>query len=103
MTQSLDGRHLLTSHRDIQDWAARHNGLPAMHAARNRLGDLHAELSLRFHGPAAPGGMPSLDDGAAPCSWTAWLAELDRQQLAVRVPDPAAASYELVKRNEQTH
>jgi len=25
------------------------------------------------------------DAGMSPCSWAAWLAELDRQQLALRV------------------
>jgi hypothetical protein len=34
----------------------------------------------------------------SPCSWTAWLAELDRQQLALKV-DPAADKFELVERN----
>jgi hypothetical protein len=41
--------------------------------------------------------MASEDDGMSPCSWTAWLAELDRQQLALQV-DMAADGFELVER-----
>jgi hypothetical protein len=33
-----------------------------------------------------------------PVSWTAWLAELDRQQLALRVSENGETEYELVER-----
>jgi hypothetical protein len=34
----------------------------------------------------------------APCSWTAWLAELDRQNLALRIRDDDG--YEFVDRRQ---
>jgi hypothetical protein len=43
--------------------------------------------------------MDSQDDGMSPCSWTAWLAELDRQQLALQV-DMTADDFELVQRRQ---
>jgi hypothetical protein len=42
--------------------------------------------------------MPSVDQGATPVSWTAWLAELDRQQLALRVSPDSETDYEFVER-----
>ena len=42
--------------------------------------------------------MPGVDQGASPVSWTAWLAELDRQQLALRVSDGTETEYELIER-----
>jgi hypothetical protein len=39
------------------------------------------------------------NEGVSPCSWTAWLAELDRQQLALKV-DMAADDFELVDRRQ---
>jgi hypothetical protein len=42
--------------------------------------------------------MPVVDQGASPVSWTAWLAELDRQQLALRVSDGNETEYELIER-----
>lgn len=73
--------HLLTRHRDIQDWVNDRSGRPAIAHVRDRFGGLHSQLKLRFI---------RAEDGAdeaemSPCSWTAWLAELDRQQLALRV------------------
>lgn len=98
MTKATQGAHLLIAHHDIQDWVGQHNGLPAMQRVPNAYGLGRAELSLRFRGPDAPEAMPSLDDGAAPCAWSAWLAELDRQHLAVRITDPDGPAYELVPR-----
>ena len=73
--------HLLTRHRDIQDWVSDRHGRPAIARVRNRFGEARAQLKLRF---------ARVEEGAedaemSPCSWTAWLAELDRQQLALRV------------------
>lgn len=96
---SSEGQQTLVTHHDIQTWAGRHNGMPAMRRVPDAYGGARAELSLRFHREEAPAGTPSLDNGPAPCSWTAWLAELDRQQLAVRVTDADGPRCELVKRS----
>ena len=90
--------HTLTRHRDIQAWVAERRGLPAMVRAHNRFGELRARLALKFNRPARPDGMPAVDQGASPVSWTAWLAELDRQQLALRVSEEGDLDYELVER-----
>ena len=90
--------HTLTRHRDIQAWVAERRGLPAMVHAHNRFGELRARLALKFNRPARPDGMPGVDQGASPVSWTAWLAELDRQQLALRVSEEGDLDYELVER-----
>jgi hypothetical protein len=90
--------HTLTRHRDIQAWVSERRGLPAMVRAHNRFGELRARLALKFNRPARPDGMPAVDQGASPVSWTAWLAELDRQQLALRVSEAGDLDYELVER-----
>ena len=90
--------HTLTRHRDIQAWVSERRGLPAMVPAHNRFGELRARLALKFNRPARPDGMPAVDQGASPVSWTAWLAELDRQQLVLRVSDEGDLDYELVER-----
>jgi len=90
--------HTLTRHRDIQAWVSERRGLPAMVRGHNRFGELRARLALKFNRPARPDGMPAVDQGASPVSWTAWLAELDRQQLALRVTDGEAPEYELIER-----
>jgi hypothetical protein len=90
--------HTLTRHRDIQAWVADRKGLPAMVQGHNRLGEMRSKLALRFESMGKPQGMPRVDQGATPVSWTAWLAELDRQQLALRVTDSDAAGYELIER-----
>jgi hypothetical protein len=66
--------------------------------AHNRFGELRARLALKFNRPGRPDGMPGVDQGASPVSWTAWLAELDRQQLALRVSEAGDLDYELVER-----
>ena len=66
--------------------------------AHNRLGEMQAKLALRFESMGKPQGMPRVDQGASPISWTAWLAELDRQQLALRVSDDDETDYELIER-----
>lgn len=94
MTQA----HTLTRHRDIQAWVAERRGLPAMVRAPNSFGEWRSRLVLRFERPARPTGMPAIDQGASPISWSAWLAELDRQQLALRVSEDGDAEYEFVER-----
>lgn len=85
--------HTLTRHSDIQSWVSDRRGIPAVARVRNRFGEEKAKLLLRF--AQSRGG--SVDDGMSPCSWTAWFAELDRQQLALRVaPDGGC---ELVSRS----
>lgn len=90
--------YTLTRHRDIQNWVTDRHGIPAIARVRNRFGEERAQLRLSFdkRGKAQP---DSQDDGMSPCSWTAWLAELDRQQLVLKV-DATADGFELVERRE---
>ena len=88
----------LTRHRDIQNWVAARHGMPAMSRGPNRFGEMRARLALRFDQSKRPDGMPTIDQGAGPVSWTAWLAELDRQQLALRVSGEGETEYELIER-----
>ena len=90
--------HTLTRHRDIQAWVADRHGMPAMVRAHNSFGEMHARLALRFDGSDRPQGMPRVDGNASPISWSAWLAELDRQQLALRVSPDGETDYEFVER-----
>ena len=90
--------HTLTRHRDIQAWVAERRGLPAMVRAPNSFGEWRSRLVLRFERPGRPAGMPHTDQGASPISWSAWLAELDRQQLALRVSESGETDYEFVER-----
>jgi hypothetical protein len=93
-------KRTLTRHRDIQNWVTDHKGIPAISRVRNRFGQERAQLKLSFSRPDRDKtDLTSQDDGISPCSWNAWLAELDRQQLALSV-DPAADKYELVERRE---
>ena len=76
--------HTLTRHRDIQAWVTERRGLPAMVRAPNSFGEMRARLALQVRaGRRVRTGMPAVDQGASPVSWSAWLAELDRQQLAL--------------------
>ncbi|KFC68564.1 hypothetical protein FF80_01516 [Devosia sp. LC5] len=88
--------HTLTRHRDIQNWVSDRHGVPAIARVRNRFGEEHAQLKLSFQRPGWQGGP---NEGISPCSWTAWLAELDRQQLALKV-DLTADDFELVDRRQ---
>lgn len=90
--------HTLTRHRDIQNWVTDRQGIPAISRVRNRFGEEHAQLKLSFQ-RRDKAQIAGLDDGISPCSWTAWLAELDRQHLALKV-DLAADDFELVERRE---
>ncbi|WP_156386047.1 hypothetical protein [Devosia sp. Root685] len=84
--------HTLTRHSDIQSWVTDRKGIPAVARIRNRFGEEKSKLLLRF--VRSQGG--AIDDGMSPCSWTAWFAELDRQQLALKVTQ--AGECELVPR-----
>lgn len=87
--------HTLTRHRDIQNWVTDRQGIPAIARIRNRFGEEHAKLTLSFR--RRKKHIESQDDGMSPCSWTAWLAELDRQHLVLKV-DEAADDFELIAR-----
>lgn len=73
--------HMLTSHRDIRNWVVDRRGMPAIARVRDRFGEERSQLRLRFEQQAEG----REDAGMSPCSWAAWLAELDRQQLALRI------------------
>ena len=91
--------HTLTRHRDIQNWVTDRHGIPAIASVRNRFGEVRAQLKLSFaRADRAKANIASQDDGMSPCSWTAWLAELDRQQLALKVAGSEADGFELVER-----
>jgi hypothetical protein len=90
--------HTLTRHRDIQNWVSDRHGIPAIARVRNQFGEERAQLKLSFQ-KRTKRYIEGQDDGMSPCSWTAWLAELDRQQLALKV-DPAADDFELVERRD---
>ena len=91
--------HTLTRHRDIQNWVTDRQGIPAMTSVRNSFGEVRAQLKLSFaRTDRAKADIASQDDGMSPCSWTAWLAELDRQHLALRIDRTRADSFELVER-----
>ena len=77
MTQA----HMLTRHRDIRNWVIDRRGTPAIARVRNHFGEERSQLKLRF----AHDDEGREDTGMSPCSWSAWFAELDRQQLALRV------------------
>ncbi|MEO6180325.1 MAG: hypothetical protein ABIP15_11260 [Devosia sp.] len=94
----MTAAHTLTRHRDIQAWVADRRGMPAMVRAPNSFGEMRSRLALKFARPLRPEGMPTIDQGASPVSWAAWLAELDRQQLALRVSDGTTTDYELIER-----
>jgi hypothetical protein len=93
--------HTLTRHRDIQNWVHDHRGSPAIRRVLNRFGEMEARLELTFSTPKArpADGMPRVDDGLSPVSWSAWLAELDRRQLALRVGE-RRDEFELIERKE---
>ena len=89
--------HTLTRHRDIQNWVTDRHGIPAIARVRNRFGEERAQLKLSFQRRRKP-NIESQDDGMSPCSWSAWLAELDRQQLALEVS--TSDDFALVERRQ---
>lgn len=81
-------KHTLIDHHDIQKWVATQNGQPALSRFADSSGSMRSKLAINFAGRRKrPTATPGQDDGMAPCSWTAWLAELDRQNLALSVRD----------------
>ncbi|MEQ1902495.1 MAG: hypothetical protein ABL866_17400 [Devosia sp.] len=89
--------HLLTRHSDVQNWVSGHHGMPAMVRNPATIGS-NPRLTLRFHGPRRPSGMPTVDQDMSPVSWAAWLSEFDRQQLALKVA--ADNRFELIERKD---
>lgn len=88
----------LTQHRDIQNWIADRKGRPAIRRVPDRSGEMRARLAIRFeHALGAPKAA-SVDDGMMPVSWNAWLAELDRQGLALKVSNQQ--QFEFVARKD---
>lgn len=92
--------HTLTDHHDIQQWVSNQHGQPALARFADPTGRMHSRLAISFaHRRKTPDReMPTVDDGAGPCSWTAWLAELDRQNLALLVKSDD--EFEFVDRRE---
>ena len=90
--------HTLVTHREIQNWVTARHGQPALRRIPDPTGRMRSRLALNFAKREAPRETPSQDDGMSPCSWTAWLAELDRQNLAVRVG--SETDFEFVDRRE---
>lgn len=91
--------HTLTRHHDIRNWVHQHRGTPAIRRIPNAFGEVQAKLHLSFRRHDGP-HQEDVDDGMSPCSWTAWLAELDRRQLALRVSDQQEPEYEFVARRD---
>lgn len=78
--------HTLIRHRDIQNWVNGNSGSPAIVRVHDKLGAVKSQLRLSFERRARDRTDPGTpEDGVTPVSWTAWLAELDRQQLALKV------------------
>ena len=91
----------LVQHRDIQNWVTARHGMPAIARVPNSTGDVRARLALSFRSPQdRPVTAPSTDDGMSPVSWNAWLAELDRQHLALKVSGQHDPDFEFVERQD---
>jgi hypothetical protein len=89
----------LVRHRDIQNWVSARRGSPAIARERDTLGDMRSRLHLSFErARQLPSNVSVEQDGLSPCSWTTWLAELDRQQLALKVSAQDDPSFEFVER-----
>ncbi|HEV7278014.1 MAG TPA: hypothetical protein VGN80_17170 [Devosiaceae bacterium] len=94
-------KHTLTEHREIRNWVADRKGMPAIRRIPNHLGEVRARLALSFpQRHTTPKTPPVQDDGISPCSWSAWLAELDRQKLALKVVDGKQPAFEFIERRE---
>ena len=93
--------HTLIRHRDIQNWVSAHQGSPAIARVRDNFGAFRSRLSLSFERKRQRDAL-SVDDGISPVSWSAWLAELDRQHLALKVSGSADGAFELVERRDDT-
>jgi hypothetical protein len=91
--------HTLTRHGDIQAWVTEHKGLPAIRRMPDKFGEIRPRLALRFSAPAVE-PIPALDEGISPVSWSAWLAELDRQHLGLRIIDQDKLEFEFIELEE---
>ena len=87
--------HINTTWRD-PELGQSPQGRPAIARVRDSFGDVKARLALKFDRTDRPMAAPSVDDGLSPVSWSAWLAELDRQNLALQVDD--TSEFEFVAR-----
>lgn len=94
----MNSTHTLVQHRDIQNWVTARRGMPAISRVPNSFGEMRARLALNF-GKArrSPSALPNVDDGMSPVSWSSWLAELDRQRLALKVS--STDDFEFVERD----
>jgi hypothetical protein len=91
--------HTLTRHNDIRNWVSDRRGIPAIARVRDRFGEQRSRLCLSFERQRRNNAeRGKIDDGMSPCSWTAWLAELDRQNLALKVGAGPEPSFEFVER-----
>ena len=90
----------LIGHRDIQNWVNARQGHPAIRRIHDQMGWAQARLALSFEREPRTIDFTGVDDGISPCSWTAWLAELDRQHLALRVSDKSQTTFEFVELRE---
>lgn len=90
-------KHTLVTHREIRHWVEARAGQPALRPLRDAEGRVVPRLALRFRGEDS---LPLTGEceGMSPCSWTQWLAELDRQRLALRVSAGEPAAVEFVSR-----
>ena len=91
--------HTLVRHTDIQRWVSARRGQPAISRIPDPTGTVKSQLTLSFalHN-TSPTETPTQDDGMSPVSWSAWLAELDRQNLALRVSGEKQPNFEFVER-----
>jgi hypothetical protein len=76
--------------------------MPAIARVPNSMGEMRARLALSFDKARARpmSAPPSMDDGMSPVSWSAWLAELDRQHLALKVSNQKNPDFEFVERQD---
>ena len=97
----MNNSHTLVRHRDIQNWVSARHGMPAIARVPTGTGEMRARLAISFSkSRARPTNTPSMDDGMSPVSWNAWLAELDRQHLALKVSSMRNPDFEFVERQE---
>ncbi len=94
-------KQTLINPRDIRRWVDARHGQPALRRGGDVTGSVPPRLALNFAHRRAPDRMETIDDGVSPVSWTAWLAELERQKLALKVDAGSdEGDYELVPRSE---
>jgi hypothetical protein len=98
----MNHTHTLIKHQDIQNWVKARRGMPAISRVPNSVGEMRARLALKFGRREERPAMPEMDDGMSPVSWNTWLAELDRQHLALKVSNQSGADFEFVERREMT-